>query len=542
MSSTAARPASSAAALRRLFLTLFLRGRSSRGLQKGGAPTSIGRRLALTLLFYGLFGLVALAFLRQSIFVLSIYLHAMTFLFTGTFIAASMGEILFNKEEGDILLHRPITPQQLLEAKVGVLVRVSLWLAFAFNLVGLIVGGMALDGGWLYPLVHAASLSLEALFCTALAVMVYELCLRWFGRERLDGLMTTAQVLVGIGIVVGSQLLPQMLRIGASGISFQFDAWWIALIPPAWFAGLDDAIVGSHALRSWWLALGALGGTAVACHFAFRVLARDFGAGLQKMGEIVSTRPARSGRRRLFPVLVESAPLKWWLREPVAKASFLLTAAYLVRDRDVKLRVYPSLAPILIMPILMLFQNSSRRRDLDDQGFGLAFAGAFMAIIPTMGIGLLRFSQQWQAADIFRAAPMAGPAPLCHGVRKAAIVLLGIPLAAGVTLVSWLMVHDANVLTLLLPGLIALPVFSLIPCLGGHAVPLSIPSEEAKSASRGLSLMGMMFGSMILSGLAMAAKHFGFFWWMILAESVVAVVSYVGLRAMVETARWPSME
>lgn len=58
-------------ALRRLFLTLFLRGRSSRGLNKSNAPKSVGSKLLATLAFYLLFGLFALAFIHQTVFALS---------------------------------------------------------------------------------------------------------------------------------------------------------------------------------------------------------------------------------------------------------------------------------------------------------------------------------------------------------------------------------------------------------------------------------------------------------------------------------------
>ena len=78
--------------LRRLFLTLFLRGRSSRGLRKESAPKSVGSKLGLTLAFYALFGLFALFFKGQPVFALSVYLHGMTFVFLGMFIAASAGE------------------------------------------------------------------------------------------------------------------------------------------------------------------------------------------------------------------------------------------------------------------------------------------------------------------------------------------------------------------------------------------------------------------------------------------------------------------
>src|SRR5213079_2598822 len=79
---TSLRPATDAASpektLRRLFLTLFLRGRSSRGLRKESAPKSVGSKLALALVFYALFGMFALVFQEQPVFALSVCLHAMT--------------------------------------------------------------------------------------------------------------------------------------------------------------------------------------------------------------------------------------------------------------------------------------------------------------------------------------------------------------------------------------------------------------------------------------------------------------------------------
>ncbi|HVV71419.1 MAG TPA: hypothetical protein VHI52_07970, partial [Verrucomicrobiae bacterium] len=147
--------------LHRLFLTLFLRGRGARGLNRNQAPRSIGQKLGLTLAFYLLFGCMALFFLRQPVFLLGVYLHSMTFVFLGMFIAASAGEILFNKEEADILLHRPVSPKAMLWAKTRVLVEVSLWLAGAFNLVGLFVG-FASGANWRFPLAHLFSTALEA--------------------------------------------------------------------------------------------------------------------------------------------------------------------------------------------------------------------------------------------------------------------------------------------------------------------------------------------------------------------------------------------
>ena len=76
---------------------------------------------------------MAFALARPPIFVISLYLHATTFAFLGMFLTSSVGEVLFNKEEADILLHRPIDPRLLLRAKIRVLVEASLWIAGALT-------------------------------------------------------------------------------------------------------------------------------------------------------------------------------------------------------------------------------------------------------------------------------------------------------------------------------------------------------------------------------------------------------------------------
>ena len=524
--------------LRRLFLTLFLRGRSSRGLRKDRAPKSLGSKLALTLVLYALMGLLALAFVHQPVFALSIYLHAMMLVFLGMFIAASAGEVLFNKEEADILMHRPVRARALLWAKIGVLVQVSLWLAGAFNLAGFVIGIAAPDGGWLFPIVHALSTMLEALFCTGGMVLVYQLCLRWFGRERLDDLMTTAQVLVAVAAVVGGQIVPQLIGRFGGNLSLSLDLWWIALLPPAWFAGLDDALAGRGAISSWALAAFGLAATGVVLWLAFGKLARDYETGLQTLNETISPVRRRSGRR-WFDVLVNAPPLSWWLRDSVTRAAFLLTAAYLVRDRDVKLRIYPGLAPMLAMPIIFLVQD---HRQGGIGGFGVAFAGGYLGLIPLLGLNLLQYSQQWQASDLFRAAPLRGPAPFCHGARRAVLCFLALPTVVFFGLVAWVVRNDSSHLPLLIPGIIALPVYSMVPCLGGKAVPFSLPIEEAKSARRGLSMVGVMFVSLLLSGLASWAWATGWFNWLLLVEATVATALYAGMRASIASVRWAPME
>ncbi len=529
---------SAATTLRRLFLTLFLRGHAVRRFHRQNAPKSIGAKLATTLVFYLLFGGMALVLVGQPVFALAVYLHAMTFVFLGMFVASSAGEILFNKMEADILLHRPVSPEAMLWAKIRVLVEVSLWLAGAFNLVGLGVG-IGTTGHWRFPLAHLCSTTLEALFCTGCVVLVYQMCLRWFGRERLEGLMTIAQVMVAVTAVLAGQLLPQVVLRAGRVLSVDETSAWIALLPPAWFAGVDDALAGSGRLGAWVLAALALILTALVLWLAFGRLAQDYTIGLQGLGETVSPRAAGGRRRRWLERLVHKPPLSWWLRDPVARVSFLLTAAYLARDRDVKLRVYPGIAPILVLPFIFLLQNQ-RHQAGGDFGFGVPFSGFYLGMVPLFGMQLLQYSQQWQAAEVFRAAPLAGPAALCQGARRAVVCLLALPVLLLVGLLVALLHGSLAPLVLFLPGVIALPVFALVPNLGGQGVPLSLPTEAAQSTRRGLKMMLVMFVAFSLAGVASVCWSHGWFWWFILAESLVCLPLYAVLRRMIARASWPA--
>jgi len=110
----------------------------------------------------------------------------------------------------------------------------------------------------------------------------------------------------------------------------------------------------------------------------------------------------------------------------------------------------------------------------------MAFSGAYLGVAPLLAITMLQYSQQWQAADLFRVAPVARPGPLCHGVRRAVLLCLTLPLTILFALIAWLFCKESSQLLLLLPGMIVLPIYALIACLGGKGVPFSLPSQEGK--------------------------------------------------------------
>jgi len=193
------------------------------------------------------------------------------------------------------------------------------------------------------------------------------------------------------------------------------------------------------------------------------------------------------------------------------------------------------------MPVIMVFQARGRGAS-EASGFMVALSGAYLGLVPLMGINILRYSQQWQASDLFRTAPIAGPARLCHGARRAVLCCLALPFALLFAVISWALTRKVSDLAVLLPGIIALPVYAMVGCVEGKAVPFMLPTEEAKATNRGGIFILSMIIAVLLAAVVSWASRGGWLWGLILAEVIGGGVLYFAIRASLKRVRWSSME
>jgi len=499
-------------------------------------------RLAGLLLLYTLMGVVALSTWRLGVFERSTTLHAFTLMMVGMMMAGSSGTLLFNAEEADILLHRPVTPRALLGAKVWVMVVMGVTLAVALNLVGLVLGMFGPHGTLMFLPAHLLALVFEVVFAAGLVTLAYGLCLRWFGRERLDNFITAAQVLVAVGAMVGGQLVPRALARMDSQEVEQVVRWMLAL-PPAWFGALATVLTGAPVSTfTVVLAVWGLVATALVAWLALVRLDAAYGEGLMALNEAgpAAVRPgARHGR--LADRLVALPLVRRWLADPVERAAFRLTAAGLLRARDVKLRIYPQLAQLCAYPLVFLVALPGRTHGHGEaSGFGVAFAGAMAATMVFNTLEMLRFSDHWRGADIFRMAPLASPAPLFHGTRKAVLILLCGPVIVVLGTVLFVWKGWSGGALLLLPGFCAMPLFAMLPGLWHTLVPFSEPPEQAKNMSAGcLRMILVLVAAAAIAGAAWWADARGWLGLLLIAEAGLVAVATGALRLAIDARPWP---
>lgn len=507
--------------LLKCYWRLSARGRVARSMGRADKPRSLLFVVGMYM-FVGLMTGIVVLSTRLDVFTYTILVHSMTFFVVGMAVTSESGDILFNTNESDVLVHRPIHPRTLLLAKSINLIAFTLILAGALNLFPMFFGLAASGARVWFPIVHLFSMILLCVFCAAAVVCTYGLVIKFLDREKFDNFAAWSQVVMSVLFIGGYQIVPRLMN-RFEDLSPTPYARYLFPLPPAWFAGIDSWLAGDLTLSGALLgAVGLLITTALS-YLAIGKLAPSYGEGLTRLSESRS-RTSKPGKVRRRPTSIRNPILRWWLRDPVEQWAFLLAGAYMRRDRDIKLRLYPSLTVFLIFPLMNLL-------DRNRHGFS-AFLPLVtvwvLGILPHQALQTLQMSQDYLAADIFAIAPLPSAASVFHGVRKATIYYLLIPaLCIAAILIAYLAPGGSQGLALALPGILAIPVLTLMPAVTRDYLPLSRPVTRGDQSSQNISLLFLtmlaLAGVLIVSYLAW---EFGLIWHLIAIEGVIAIVLY----------------
>ncbi len=493
------------------------------------------RGLVFLLITYGVMGLLLgmLPFVGTDVFTYSLVIWSATFMMCGMTMVAESSTLLFDPRDNDILGHRPIHPRTLLAARALGLIALALVLGAAMNLVPMITGLFARGSRPWFPIAHLATLPIMAVFCAGTVVFVYALLARLVSRRTFDTIASWMQVAISVVLIVSYQLVPRLMdRIGTFRLESAHPA--LLLLPPTWFASMSMVMLGvDTGPRALTLAAGAVVATAALSWGAVRYLAEGYARQVAALSEAAA--PARSGRRaRRRPATGSRFGFlpRLLMRDPVERGAFRLVRAYLARDRDMRMRIYPSLALVIVFPVIAIVDPGGQA------AFGAIMTIFMVGTLPATAMMTFKMSPHHAAAELFRYVPIRGSAPLFHGVRKAMLALLVLPglVASGILL--WFGSEDRSTLLIALPALLAIPTLSLLDGLAGDYLPLSIAPTGGRQGALHVGMM--LFGFICLAGfagLAALARDRGWFWHLVAVEVVgLALVHPILLRGIRERA------
>jgi hypothetical protein len=472
------------------YLRMSFRGRASQAFagQLAGRPVGMVWLFSMYVAIGG--ATVPAARAGADPFTYALITQFMTWTMCGLSLIAEAGDALFAPAEPDVLGHRPVAPNVLLAAKVTVLFAFACSLAFAQNLLPTATIALR-ESAWAAG-VHVVVVALAVAAITAIVTCVYAVAARVVPRERFDDVAAWSQIALAIAFVSIALVVPRS-AFRPDGVRIDPGGWLMMALPPAWFAALD-ALVATRMPG-----VAHLAAAAVTALGALALLA--WGPMLARLADAIAhVQDERCGRRVRPMPSGEHWPLRAWLRDPVERAAFQLATAYLRRDREVRLRLRPSLVVFALLPLSGLVMEEAHGSHLAPLA-----SLCLLVMVPGVAMEALRISSHPVASELFAVVPIAGTAGVFHGVRKAAIWYV-LP-AIALSLVLALAIVPGGVV-LALPGVFALPVLALVPGLFGPYVPLSLPKALGQQAvANGVLLASSTVLLTVLVHLTLAASR-----------------------------------
>ncbi|MFD2759665.1 hypothetical protein [Lentibacillus juripiscarius] len=379
-----------------------------------------GNQFLKSLWLYGFYGLILIPFLflgDHYMLQMSLMFGIIMF-FLMTSMISDFTSVLLDVRDKNIIGTKPVSKKTISAAKM---VHVSIYMTLvtgALLAVPFVV--MIIKKGIVFSLLFLAILVLNVFFIIALTALTYIFTLQVFSGEQLKDIINYVQILLSVGIVVGYQLLARSFEIIDLTVSYTF-SWWHLFLPPIWFGAPFEWFLGKNASSGIiFLSLAALFVPVISIIIYSRLMS-SFERNLEKL-----LNDSRKNKKKLIRPNQLLARMVCFNREE--RIFFQFASLMMKKEREFKLKVYPSLGIAFIFPFIFLF-NSFSDGSFSDVGQGKTYLTIYFSsiMIPTV-IHMLKYSENFKGSWIFRAAPIRDLASLHRGTIKAFLVKLYLPI------------------------------------------------------------------------------------------------------------------
>ncbi|PLT44750.1 hypothetical protein B8V81_3181 [Paenibacillus pasadenensis] len=426
-------------------------------------------------------------FLEQPILRMGM-LSAVQMLLLSSLLLSDFSTTLLDTRDRTILGVRPVSPKT---AGMARLLHAAVYLGWTVSaLTALPLLAALLAHGPASAAVYAVHAALQAALLMSLTAAVYYGVLRLWDGERLKDMINYVQIFLAAVVLGGSQLAVRLFNFSLAEQALQAQWWW-TLVPPLWFAAPHGLIDGQGG--GWLIACTVLSVAAPLLGLLLYLrLLPSFERSLHKLASKDAPDRPRQRRRRMPMASLLGRLL---LRDPRERALLDFSLASLSRERDFKLKVYPSLGYAVLIPVLFVLPTLSGNEFRTDElspNWSLALYGTGLAV--PMLLLMLRFSSRPLAAWIFHAAPGLRAGQVHRAAAAAVLLRLGLPALAVPTLLFLAFFGTA-----ILPHLAGLiPALSIFAVIGYRVIPRRLPFAEPFPTGNNVGGAGHTFLLMFL--------------------------------------------
>ncbi|WLR57938.1 hypothetical protein [Guptibacillus hwajinpoensis] len=425
-----------------------------------------------SLWFYAFIGLTLIPILffgDNFMFQMSLIFGVLMFLIM-TAMISDFSSVLLDVRDQTVIGTRPVDRRTISAARA---VHVTIYLFFltaAIVAVPLIVG--TFQYGILFGVLFVVTVFFSDLLIVALTALLYYIILKFFGGERLRDVINYVQIGLSITIVVGYQVLARAFEFAGLEVGFS-PTWWNLFLPPVWF-GAPFAVVLNGASGAYYyifIALAIL--IPLTALWLYLSLLPTFEKNLLKL--IDQTGPSK---KRTFKGMERLASFITRSREEHAFYQF--AGRMLKNERDLKLKIYPSLGFAMIFPFVFLYNSYSAGQSFEALASGNSYLTIYASMMMVPGIVImLQYSSKSKGSWIYHVTPIQNSGVIIKGTLKAFLLRLFAPVFVAISAIYTFLFGVRIIPDLIIVCLIAL-IYSVIcfRILKG-TLPFSEPFESA---------------------------------------------------------------
>lgn len=482
-----------------------------------------------SLWIYGFMGLALLPFVLMSqnyLFQMSIAFAILMFLIMTSMIS-DFSSVLLDIRDRTIISTKPVSSRTVSFARV---VHIIIYLTLlTATLAGPALIGSLLRHGIGFFLVFLVMVILLDVFVLVVTALLYLLILNIFDGERLKDIINYVQIALSIAILLGYQLVGRSFDLFQLHIVFHA-AWWQAFVPPFWFGSVFTWLPAGHVGMSHTVPeLTTLTVLAVVGPLALFALYVRLMPAFERRLEKLAGDTAK-GTRTSQPLMNLIA--KILCRTEEERTFFHFSSWMMAREREFKLKVYPSLGFSIVFPFIFMLNPAfqSGFHNLRQSKWYLAIY--MMALMVPTVVSMLKYSSKYKAAWVYQVTPIRNLANVYRGSMKAFLVRLLLPLYVleGIIFTS---IFGFQIIPNLIAAGLAILIYAVI-CywLLDKDLPFSHPFEMVQQGKRYVVFLLMfMIALLALVHLVFALIPYGIYVYIVLLIIANAVIWPLGFRA-----------
>lgn len=440
-------------------------------------------------------------FFIDNILLVGILMHTYLLFMLMMTLITDFSSVLLDTADNQIILPRPVSGRTLFVAR---LLHISVYLLqFTLSLTLLPLIALFINFGIAASLVGFATLLLTASFAVFFTYLLYLLLFYFFSEQKIKSIVTYFQIFMTIVLLGSYQILPRLISFEKLSFNFTLSSYAYVL-PPVWMSMSMEAVyLNNYNKLHLIMMVCALLAPIIIMWFMTKYLAPVFNKKIAALGGSVTSNKITEKSSGSDTALSEKLSALFCSNQ-LQVAGFEKVWKITGRDKNFKLQFYPSLGYIFVLMFVVLFKKDT---DPENIMVGLKNGKSFLLFIylPLFvlynTLHIIPFNQNYEAAWIYKSAPINQPGQIITGSLKALFVKFFLPLFL-IFFSLCLYIWGYAIIDDFIYGLLnTIFLFILLNFLGDIYLPFSLKPDVKKQAGKVIKIIIQSIAIAVLIGL-----------------------------------------